>query len=80
MSLIRLGRRSQALAKAKHILLNILSYRRQHTNTELSATFRMSPAVAGSIVIGYIANLRNIIQALESPDEIPADDFDPMLV
>ena len=40
----------------------------------------MSPAVAGSIVIGYIANLRNIIQALESPDEIPADDFDPMLV
>lgn len=80
MSLIRLGKRSEALAEARDILQAILSYRRQHSNTELSAMFRLTPAATGSMIIGYIENLKNIIKALKSPDDIPADDFDPMLV
>ena len=75
MSLVRLGRREEALDEAQDILKSIRAYRRKHSNTELSAMFRLTPAATGSMVIGYMENLKNIIHALKS-----ADDFDPMII
>ncbi len=80
MSLVRLGEREKALEEAQEILKALRTYRRAHSNTELSAMFRLTPAATGSMVIGYMENLKNIIHALKSTDEIPADDFDPMLI
>ncbi|MCM1077336.1 MAG: hypothetical protein NC411_08260 [Bacteroides sp.] len=80
MSLVRLGKRAEALEEAKSILKDIRTYRQKNSNTDLSAMFRLTPAATGSMIIGYIENLKNIIHALKSSDEIPADDFDPMLI
>ncbi|HBN63269.1 MAG: hypothetical protein JFT10_12920 [Muribaculaceae bacterium] len=80
MSLVRLGRREEALDEAQEILKSIRAYRRKHSNTELSAMFRLTPAATSSMVIGYMENLKNIIHALKSADNIAADDFDPMII
>ena len=80
MSLVRLGQREEALSEAQDILKTLRTYRRTHSNTELSSMFRLTPAATGSMVIGYIENIKRIIHSLKSPDNIPADEFDPMLI
>ena len=79
MSLVRTGRRTEALEEAKEILNSIRTYRKSHSNTELSTLFRLTPASTGAMIKGYIDTLKNIIHALKATDEIPADEFDPMI-
>lgn len=80
MSLVRTGKRAEALEEAKEILSSIRAYRKAHSNTELSSLFRLTPAATGAMIIGYIETLKNIIHALKADDELPADEFDPMIV
>jgi len=80
MSLVRTGRRAEALDEAGRILSSVRTFRKRHSGTELSSHFRMTPAMTGAMIIGYIETLRNIVRALKAPDTIPADDFDPMII
>lgn len=81
MSLIRIDNRPKALAEAKKALENALKIRDLQTRGEKQFRpdihYRM--ATYRCIETGYIVNLENIIKALESPEIIPADDFDPLL-
>lgn len=80
ISLIRTGQRQLALDEAQDILKTIRAYRRRHNNTQLAPLYRLTPAATGAMVIGFIETIKNIIHALKSANEIPADDFDPMIL
>ncbi len=79
MSLVRTGHRETALDEASQIYSSIKNYRKAHSNSELSHLFKLTPASTGAMVTGYVENLKNIIRALKAENEIPADEFDPML-
>lgn len=80
MSLIRTGRRQEALDEANDILNSVTTFHKAHSSSDMGTLFRLTPATTAATVTGYIEHLKNIIQALKAPDLIPADEFDPMLL
>lgn len=79
MSLVRTGRRQEALNEAKDILNTVRTFHKSHNTSDLATLFRLTPASTAAMLAGYIEHLKNIIHALKAPDQIPADEFDPML-
>lgn len=74
MSLVRLDRRKEALAKAREFLNHFFRYHDKYNPVKGES----SPFSFICQAAGYQAYLRNIINALEAPSPLPADDFDPL--
>lgn len=81
MSLIRMENRPKALAVAKESLGKAEKFRDEQGNNKesLRSAISYSRGTTKCILTGYIVTLDNIIKALESPEIIPADDFDPLI-
>ncbi|MCM1137879.1 MAG: hypothetical protein NC453_04765 [Muribaculum sp.] len=81
MSLIRLDNRTKALAAAKEALGKAEKFRDDQSGNKesLKSVISYSKGTTKCILTGYIVTLDNIIRALESPELIPTDDFDPLI-
>lgn len=78
MSLVRLGKRKEARKEAKEILEDVYALRGRRL-LEQATLFGLTPASTVSMVAGFVGVLKSLVKTLES-DDIPADDFDPMIV
>ncbi len=74
MSLVHLDRRDEALKKAHEFLQHFYAYHEKYN----PAKGESSPVSFVCQAAGYQAYLRNVINALEAPTHLPADDFDPL--
>lgn len=80
MALVRTGNRQKALSAATEAYKRGSEFREHYDNkAPMRTAIKYSPTTTNSIITGYLAILKNIIQALKSSDEIPPDDFDPIL-
>lgn len=80
MSLVRTGNRDKALLTAETSLAQCRKFINNFTGKRESLKKSLSYTLGSINVIisGFMVILNNIITALKSPDELPADDFDPM--